>query len=56
MDAFINGLLGGLAPTVVLVIIYFFTLAGRMAKIETNICWIIKELKDCRLRSNVRIH
>ena len=56
MEAFINGLLGGLAPTVVLVIIYVFTLAGRLAKIETNICWIIKELKGCRLRSNVRIH
>jgi len=55
MNGFINGLLGGLAPAVLLIIIYFCTLAGRLAKIETDIDWIKRELTGCRLRSNVRI-
>jgi len=55
MNGFINGLIGGLVPTVILIIVYLCTLAGRLARIETNIDWLKKELLDCRLRSNVRI-
>jgi|GEM_PF-5829541 len=55
MNGFINGLIGGLVPTAILIIVYLCTLAGRLARIETNIDWLKKELTGCRLRSNVRI-
>lgn len=56
MDAFIQGLLGGIVPAILMIFVYFLTLAGRLAKIETNICWLTKELKGCRLRSKDRSH
>jgi hypothetical protein len=54
MDGFIQGLLGGIVPAILMVIVFFITLSGRLAKIETNICWLIEELKGCRLRSKDR--
>jgi len=55
MNEFLIGVAGGLVPGVLLIIVYVCTLAGRLAKIETNICWLMKELTGCRLRSKDRI-
>lgn len=54
MDGFIQGILGGIVPAALLIVVYFVSLASRLAKIETNICWLIKELQGCRLRSKDR--
>lgn len=54
MDGFIQGILGGVVPGMVMIVVYFVTMAGRLAKIETNISWLIKELRGCRLRSKDR--
>lgn len=45
MDGFIQGILGGVIPGVVVIVVYFVAMAGRLAKIETDICWLIKELR-----------
>jgi len=42
------GLAGGLVPTCLLIIVYLCTLSGRLARIETNIDWLIKEQKNCQ--------
>lgn len=55
MDTFLIGLAGGCVPGVFIVIAYLCTLAGRLAKVETNISWLIKELRGCQLRSKDRI-
>lgn len=47
MNGFLQGLLGGLVPSALMIIVYFISLAGRLAKIETNIEWLIKEQKGC---------
>lgn len=54
MDGFYQGVLGGLIPAVVMVFVYFISMAGRLAKIETHVFWIIEELKRCRLPSKDR--
>jgi len=54
MNPFLQGLLGGIVPAALMIIVYFISLAGRLAKIETNICWLIKELRGCQLRSKDR--
>lgn len=54
MEGFIHGLLGGLVPTALMLIVYFISLAGRLAKIETNICWLIKELSKSQPHSKNR--
>lgn len=54
MEGFVQGIVGGIIPAAVMIVIYFMAMAGRLAKIETNICWLIKELRGCRLRSNDR--
>lgn len=54
MEGFIQGLLGGVVPALLMVVVYFMAMAGRLAKIETNIKWLIKELTGCRLRSKDR--
>lgn len=48
MDGFIQGLLGGIVPTALMVIVYFIAMAGRLAKIETNICWLKKWIEKCQ--------
>lgn len=47
MEGIIQGILGGLIPCAVMILTYFINMAGRLAKIETNICWIKKELERC---------
>lgn len=47
MDGFIQGILGGVVPTALMIIIYFIAMAGRLAKIETNISWLKKVLDEC---------
>ncbi len=54
MDGFYQGLVGGIVPAAVMIVVYFVSMAGRLAKIETNICWLIKELRGCQLRSKDR--
>jgi hypothetical protein len=39
METIIYGLLGGFAPALTVILVYVFGLAGRLAKIETNICF-----------------
>lgn len=48
MDGFFYALLGGALPACFMLVFYFVALAARLARIETNITWIIKELKLCR--------
>lgn len=55
MDGFYQGILGGVVPAVVMIVVYFVSMAGRLATIETNIKWLIKELTGCRLRSKDRL-
>lgn len=45
MSEFVYGLLGGVVPATLMVIVYFMSLGGRLAKIETDICWLKKELR-----------
>lgn len=47
MDGFIQGLLGGIIPAIVMIVVYFVSMAGRLAKIETNICWLKEVMKSC---------
>jgi len=54
MNEFLIGLAGGIVPCVFMVLIYIVSLAGRLAKIETNISWLKQELTGCRLRSKDR--
>lgn len=48
------GLIAGLAPCVIVLLVHVFALAGRLARIETDICWLIKELKGSFLRGKDR--
>ncbi len=54
MNGFIQGMLGGIVPGVIMILIYFMTMSGRLAKIETDICWIIKELNLSQRHSKSR--
>jgi len=54
VNEFLIGLAGGLVPCLFMIIIYVVSLAGRLARIETNISWLKGELTGCRLRSNDR--
>ena len=54
MEAFFIGLAGGIVPGIILMVFYIVLLAGRLARIETNISWLKGELTGCRLRSNDR--
>lgn len=54
LHPFLMGVAGGFVPGVIMAIVYLCTLAGRLAKIETNIMWLIGELKGSRLRSKNR--
>lgn len=54
MNEFYQGVLGGSVPTIVMIVVYFVTIAGRLAKIETNIEWLIKEQPGCRPHSKDR--
>lgn len=47
MDAFLQGVLGGIVPAALMVVVYLFSISGRLAKIETNITWIIKYIEKC---------
>lgn len=47
MNGFIQGLLGGVIPAIVMVVVYFIAMSGRLAKIETNICWLKKWMEKC---------
>lgn len=55
MDPYLLGLSSGILPVVVLGIVYICVLSGRLAKIETDISWLIKELRGSQLRSKDRI-
>jgi len=45
MEGLVQGVLGGIVPAAVMIFVYFVSTAGRLAKIETDICWLIKELR-----------
>lgn len=47
MDGFIHGLLGGIVPAVLMIVVYFVGMSGRLAKIETNISWLKKWMEKC---------
>jgi hypothetical protein len=56
MDGFIQGLLGGIVPAVLMIIVYFIAMSGRLAKIETNICWLKKVIDECLPHLRDRSH
>ena len=56
MEGFIQGFLGGIVPAILMLIVFFVSLAGRLAKMETDIHWLIKELRGSQLRSKDRSH
>jgi len=47
MNSFIHGALGGIIPAVLMVIVYIVAVSGRLAKIETDICWLKKYIEKC---------
>jgi len=47
MEGFINGLLGGIIPAALMVIIYLISISGRLARIENNIYWLKKVIENC---------
>jgi hypothetical protein len=47
MEKLLLGMLGGVVPAALVLIVYFISLAGRFAKIENDICWLKKVLSDC---------
>ena len=47
LEGFINGLLGGVIPAILMIIVYFVAMSGRLAKIETNISWLKKVMHEC---------
>lgn len=47
MEHFFHGLLGGIVPGVLMIIVYFTSLSGRLARIETNISWLKKVFSEC---------
>lgn len=47
MSEFMSGLLGGVIPAAVMIFVYFVSISGRLAKIETNICWLKKVIENC---------
>jgi hypothetical protein len=48
MNAFIHGALGGIIPAVLMVFFFIVAVSGRLAKIETDIKWIIKYIEKCQ--------
>lgn len=55
MKSFLIGLAGGIIPGIVVIWIYFIGTAGKLARMETDISWLKRELTGCRLRSKDRI-
>jgi len=47
MDKFLIAMLGGFVPAVMMLLFYFISVAGRLAKIETDISWLKKALNNC---------
>jgi len=47
MDNFFQGVLGGVIPAVVVFLFYLINISGRLARIETNIAWLIKYIQEC---------
>lgn len=47
MKGFVQGLLGGIVPAAGMIVVYLITISGRLAKIETNICWLKKIIEEC---------
>jgi len=56
MEGFIQGLLGGIIPAILMIVVYFVAMSGRLAKIETNICWLKKVLDECLPHLSDRSH
>lgn len=40
--------IGALIPLVVILIIFFFRIEGRLTRIETDVSWIKKGLPECQ--------
>jgi hypothetical protein len=47
MEGLIHGAIGGLIPGCLMVVFYIIAVSGRLARIETNIDWLIKIFKSC---------
>jgi len=56
LDGFIQGCLGGIIPAILMIIVYFVAMSGRLAKIETNIKWLKRVMEEClpHLRNHSR--
>jgi len=51
VNGILQGMLGGLFPTLCLLVIYFGKISGRLARIETNIEWLTKAVPQSQQHS-----
>jgi len=51
VNGILQGMLGGLFPTLFLLVIYFGKISGRLARIETNIEWLTKAVPQSQQHS-----
>lgn len=49
MTPFLHGLVGGIVPAFIMVLIYFLGTERRLTRIEVDVKWLKKELPSCRL-------
>jgi len=47
MDNFLQGILGGFVPSILIILFYLIAISGRLARIETNISWIMNYIRKC---------
>lgn len=53
MNNFLLGMAGGIVPAGLMLIVYFMSFSGRIARIETDISWLKREYTKCRPPSKI---
>jgi len=48
MNPFLQGLLGGIVPAFVMVLVYFLSTERRLTRIETDLSWLKKTVPGCQ--------
>jgi len=48
MNNFLLGMAGGIVPAGLMLVFYFMSFAGRIARIENDISWLKREYLKCR--------